>query len=122
MKNRGAGDRRDGAGVSSAGSLRAGVSSGQPDRVRVVAASFLLTELQRKVGSRNTALRNVLNGLKLSECRDLIKMFQTDVDTILWIITCCGLVEIDERARRDAACPEDLRATLSDVLGTSQKA
>lgn len=121
MKNRRAGHQGVELAKSKAGVLRAGVLAPAGTALRATAAVFLLTELKDKVSRRNTMLENVQRGIVTSEGRVLIRGRQLDIDTILWIITCCGLVEVDEQAQRIAACPEDCRATLSEVLGTSQR-
>lgn len=101
---------------SKAGVLEAGVSELGTAQLRTVAAVWLLEELKKKVLARNTVLGNIHRNAAHSDAPRLLRMYQTDVDMFLWVITCCGLIEIDEQAQRISAVPEDMRDTFSRVL------
>lgn len=121
MKNRVAGHQGVELAKSKAGVSRAGVSSRRIGELRAEATFLLMEELRQKINDRNLTLQNIIRNQSDSQSEYQVRARQLDIDTILWIITCCGLVEVDEQAQRIAACPEDYRATLSEVLGTSQR-
>lgn len=77
---------------------------------------WLLEELKKKVMARNTVLGNIHRDAASSDASRFLRMYQTDVDMILWVMTCCGLVEVDEQVQRIAAVPSDMRDTFSRVL------
>lgn len=104
------------AGVLEAGVLPLPVA-GTGD-CRLAAADMMIKLIAEKCYSRNNLLHNVKMGVAAINSTKRAKALQTEIDACLWIITCCALVEIDEAAQRITACPEHLRTTLSEVLGT----
>lgn len=114
--NRGAGAGNPRAGVSEAGVLPLPVA-GTGD-CRREANKLLIELLTVKTVDRNNLLRNVQIGLSIIHSAKRACALQWEIDALLWMMTCCGLVEIDEEARRIAACPKHLCNTLSEVLGT----
>lgn len=116
-KNRRAGNRVGGAGDLEAGVSNAGAGEIGNAPLRAVASVWLLEELKKKVMARNTVLGNIHRDAASSDAPRFLKMYQTDVDMLLWVVTCCGLVEVDEQAQRIAAIPSDMRDTFSRVLG-----
>jgi len=117
-ENPGAGHRGVELAKSKAGVLKAGVLDAGADLpTRAVAGMWLLEELKKKVMARNTVLGNIHRDAASSDAPRFLRMYQTDVDMILWVMTCCGLVEVDEQVQRIAAVPSDMRDTFSRVLG-----
>lgn len=104
-----------------AGVLGAGVSAPAIAGIgdcRREANKLLIELLTIKAVDRNNFLRNVQIKLSIIYSTKRAQRLQSEIDALLWMMTCCGLVEIDDEARRIAACPEHLRSTLSEVLGT----
>lgn len=100
-----------------AGVLKAGAGEVGNAPLRAVAGLWLIGELRKKAMARNTVLGNIHRNAASSDAAQFLRMYQTDVDMFLWVMTCCGLVEVDEQAQRIAAVPSDMRDTFSRVLG-----
>lgn len=116
--NQGADYQEAEAGVPRAGVLKAGVSgAGGNSPLRAVASVWLLEQIKKKVEYRNTILGNINRSSASMDAPVLLRQHQVDLDMLLWVVTCCGLVEIDEQAQRIAAVPSDMRDTFSRVLG-----
>lgn len=116
--NRTPGNRGSRAGVLKAGDLKAGVLEPAPLKLRAMAALFLLDQVRDVASDRNHLLYKVQLRQATPVEAYTIKTRQLSLDSLLWLVTVSSLSEIDEHARRIAECPEDVRETLLEILGT----